>query len=77
MESQKTKSQEAKEKQKVRREKLASYFFDVSKLVLAALVLGGITPLFINNNVGMNWYVIASGGAMTFLFAFIGNSILK
>lgn len=38
---------ENKEKNKTRREKLATYFFDLSKLVFAALVLGGITPLYI------------------------------
>lgn len=35
---------ETKEKDRTRREKLAGYFFDLSKLIFAALVLGGITP---------------------------------
>ena len=43
------KQQEAKkaanEKDKTRREKLASYFYDASKVILAGVVIGGITPL--------------------------------
>ena len=35
---------EVKEKDKVRREKLAGYFFNLSQLTFVALVLGGITP---------------------------------
>lgn len=49
---------EVKNKDKVRREKLAGYFFDLSKLVFAALVLGGITPLFTNVSNEMNWFTI-------------------
>lgn len=40
---------EAKEKDKTRREKLAGYFFDSSKLILAGVVIGGITPLYSDN----------------------------
>ena len=34
------------EKDKTRREKLAGYFFNLSQLTFAALVLGGFTPIF-------------------------------
>jgi len=37
---------EAKEKNRTRRKKLAGYFFNLSQLTFAALVLGGLTPLF-------------------------------
>ena len=59
---------EGKEKDKVRREKLAGYFFDLSKLVFAALVLGGITPLFTNVSNEMNWFTIFFG---SFLYLYI------
>lgn len=49
---------ERKEKDNTRREKLAGYFFDLSKLVFAALVLGGITPLFTNVSNEINWPTI-------------------
>lgn len=34
------------ERNKTRREKLAGYFFDLSKLIFAGLVVGSVTPLF-------------------------------
>lgn len=47
-----------KENDKTRREKLAGYFFDISKLIFAALVLGSITPLFTNISNEINWVTI-------------------
>ena len=43
-ERQQEEKQSGRERDKVRREKLAGYFFDLSKLIFAALVLGGSTP---------------------------------
>lgn len=68
---------EVKEKDKVRREKLAGYFFDLSKLIFAALVLGGITPLFTNVTNGINWSTIILGTISTYMFANFANRILK
>lgn len=65
---------ERKEKDNTRREKLAGYFFDLSKLVFAALVLGGITPLFTNVSNEINWPTIVLGIFSTYNFA---NRILK
>ena len=71
-------AQETKEKDKVRREKLAGYFFNLSQLTFVALVLGGITPIYTNSIVAnINWYVIFMGAALTILLANIGNRILK
>ena len=39
---------EKKEKNKVRNEKLAGYFLNLSQLTFVALVLGGITPLYLD-----------------------------
>ncbi len=68
---------EVKDKDKTRREKLASYFFDLSKLVFAALVLGGITPLFTNASNEINWTTIVLGIFSTYIFANFANRILK
>ena len=38
---------EIKEKKKIRREKIAGYFLNLSQLTFVALVLGGITPLYL------------------------------
>ncbi len=68
---------ERKEKDNTRREKLAGYFFDLSKLVFAALVLGGITPLFTNVSNEINWSTIVLGIFSTYIFANFANRILK
>ena len=68
---------EVKEKDKVRREKLASYFYDSSKLVLAGVVIGGFTPIYTDNTEVVNLGVILIGSVATILLAWIGNKILK
>lgn len=68
---------EAKEKDKVRREKLASYFYDSSKLILAGVVIGGLTPIYTNNVEDVNLNVILIGAVATILLAWIGNKILR
>lgn len=68
---------EGKEKDKTRREKLAGYFFDLSKLIFAALVLGGITPLFTNAANEINWSTLILGVISTYMFANFANRILK
>lgn len=68
---------EVKEKDKTRREKLAGYFFDTSKLILAGVVIGGITPLYSDNAKEINLYVIVAGVIATILLAWIANKILK
>lgn len=71
------KKQEAKEKDKLRRDKLASYFYDSSKLILAGVVIGGLTPIYTHNTEVVNWGVIWIGLLVTILLAWIGNIILK
>ncbi|WP_288909896.1 hypothetical protein [uncultured Bacteroides sp.] len=68
---------EVKEKDRTRREKLAGYFFDTSKLILAGVVIGGITPLYSGNTREINLYVIIVGIIATILLAWIANKILK
>ena len=67
---------EHKEKDGRRRDRLAAFFFDLAKLVFAALAIGGITPL-ISGYGNVNWVVAMVGVAVTFLLAFVGNRILK
>ena len=68
---------EAKEKDKIRTEKLASYFLNLSQLTFVALVLGGITPLYTHIETEINWYVLVAGVLLTVILATIGNKILK
>lgn len=68
---------EVKEKDKVRREKLAGYFFDLSKLSFAGLVIGFVMPIFSNAKDENNWYVIVIGVILTTLSASLANKILR
>ena len=68
---------EKKERDKVRNEKLAGYFLNLSQLTFVALVLGGVTPLYLNVDYTISWLLVGAGVLMTFIFAGIGNSILK
>ena len=57
-----SKTQERKEvREKTRRDKLAGYFFDLSKLIFAALVLGGITPVLAEASIAISWVTILLG----------------
>ena len=68
---------EKKEKNKVRNEKLAGYFLNLSQLTFVALVLGGITPLYINEEHVVSWLLLSAGALMTMVFGIVGYRILK
>ena len=68
---------EKKEKSKIRREKIAGYFLNLSQLTFVALVLGGVTPLYLDVAHVVNWFIMCTGLVMTYAFAAIGNIILK
>lgn len=68
---------EEKDRRNNRRDKISSYFFDLSKLSFAGMVLGGITPMF-TGDVGVNnWLMMIFGAIMTYVFAAYANRILK
>lgn len=76
--SEQQKAQEEKrERRRARREKLAGYFFDISKLIFAALVLGGLSPILTNGFDEKNIPMIIVGAAATYLSAYSANRILK
>ena len=68
---------ETKEKNKIRREKIAGYFLNLSQLIFVALVLGGITPLYIDEEHVVSWMLLGAGAMMTMLFGIAGYRILK
>ena len=68
---------ETKERDKTRKEKLAGYFFDLSKLSFAGLVIGIIIPLYANCLDENNWYIAVTGIVLTTLSALLANKILK
>ena len=70
-------NKEKKERDKVRNEKLAGYFLNLSQLTFVALVLGGITPLYINEEHVVSWMLLSAGALASFVLASIGFLILK
>lgn len=66
-----------RKRNETRREKLAGYFFDLSKLTFAGLVIGGVTPLFKDEADGIGWVTTLLGIVSTYIFAFFANRIIK
>jgi len=72
------KNKELKEKRKVRKEKLASFFFNLAQLTFTVLVLGAAASFFQNFNVTEGVIYMAITGSITVItFAKIGNNLLK
>lgn len=66
------------ERNQKRREMLAGYFFDLSKLMCSGVVVGGLSPLFTGDEMGIfNYLCIGFGSTATVLFAYFGKEILK
>ena len=69
--------QERKEKDKVRREKLAGFFYDLAKLSFAGLVIGGITPAFSTVEFTGGSMMLIFGSISSITFSVIATRILK
>lgn len=69
-------AKEDKEKIKTRREKIAGYYLDMSKLAFATTVLGGLGPMF-KNTAWTDFIYVILGIIATIIFERIGNNILK
>lgn len=70
---------EVKERDRARRENIAKYYLDLSKLTFTALVLGSLTFIITGDDVDY-WtmaFVMAGGIASTAILAKIGNQIFK
>lgn len=77
-EKQQSEKNEAKEKIRSRKDALAKYFFDLSKLTFTALVLGGILSFFQGEAFSMTLGLMIVFGIIAAIFlARIGNNILK
>jgi len=68
---------ERKQKENTRQEKLAGYFYDLSKLCLAGLVVGVVVPLYSDVSNENNWYSVCTGIILTIMLAVLANKILK
>lgn len=62
---------------KLRKEKLAGYYYDLSKLIMGGLGISGISPIF-GGDVGLvNWYSVVVAFAAAIWLAIMANRILK
>lgn len=66
-----------KDKMKSRKEKLTDYFYDLSKLIFTAMVLGGLSSLYTGEFKPFILYIMSAGMALTYITAFLANRILK
>lgn len=63
--------------EKARKEKMGSYFYDLSKLTYGALVLGAMMP-FLSHTFGwLNVLMIVFGLLTSYAFAYVANKIFK
>ena len=70
-------SEKAEKRNDIRKEKLAGYFYDLSKLVFGGLVVGGISPMFVGNESHIDITMFVMGLLSTIAFAYTSNRILK
>ena len=70
--------EEQKEKDKVRREKLSGYFFNLSQLTYTALVLGSMVLFFQGSKLNLLLSIMLFVGCLlAYALAKIGNNLLK
>ena len=70
------KTNDTKERDRQRRDKLSGYFLDLSKLTFGATILSGIIPAFTETSM-INVVYSASGLAGVLVFYMVGRNILK
>ena len=69
--------QNIREREMVSKETLGKFFYDLSKLSFAALVIGSVASVVINKNNIDSWIIISIGTFVTYIFAYIGYKIIK
>lgn len=66
------------EQNKMRKEKLAGLFFNLSQLTYTALVLGSAVLFFQGKDLSFKLFaMLIIGGAVAYVWAKIGNNLLK
>ena len=70
-------NEKVEQRNNLRREKLAGFFFDLAKLIFAALVLGGLSPLLTDDTKIINWSIFVLGLIAKSSLALFANQILK
>lgn len=66
------------ERKQKRREMLAGYFFDLSKLMCSGVVVGGLSPLFTGDEMGIfNYLCISFGITQRYYLLILVTKFLK
>lgn len=68
---------ETKEKEKISRETLGKFFYDLAKLIFTTMVLVGTVSLIVEETKIQHWALLGCGVFATYIFAYIGYNILK
>ncbi len=68
---------EAKEREKLSRETLGKFFYDLAKIAFTALVVGSIVSVVTEQKKFEHWILIAIGSLVTYIFSIIGYKIIK
>lgn len=69
--------EEAKENEKVSRETLGKYFYDLAKVTFTAMVVGGAITLISDTAEDYHWKLFSIGIVTTILLTYIGYKIIK
>ena len=62
---------------KMRKEKRAGYFYDLSKVVFTTFGIGGLAPYLLGTSDSISWITVIAGSIVSVMFAIIGDNILK
>ena len=68
---------EVKEKEKISRETLGKFFYDLAKTSFAAMVAGGAVSFFTSSNNQLYWLLLLIGAFSTIVFAYIGYKVIR
>lgn len=68
---------EQKERDKLFRQSLGKFFIDLSKLVFAGVVVGGVVQLTQSRDYALMAVMVVLGILVSFIFAFVGFKILR
>lgn len=74
---QQEKKKETKENEKISREILGKYFYDLSKLSFGAMVLGVVVPWFSETGNSTYWALLLIGIFTSLTFAYSGYKTIK
>lgn len=69
--------EERKDKDRTRREKLAGFFFDLSKIYMASVAVVSLSPIVTGESSGSDWISLFVGLSASFLFFMFGYLTLK